>query len=118
MPKMMLAEAGRLMMRRLWIQLWSLRRARRDVTLAQPANWRAGEDDDSDLDEAEVGGAVEMNGHGGNDVSDMGFIVVVSCGDGILVSTQSSEKEGATNRCNEQEHSFSSAIWADFRAQR
>ena len=24
--------------------------------------------------------------------------MVVSCGDGILVSTQSSEKEGATNR--------------------
>ena len=30
------------------------------------------EDDDSDFDEAEVGGAVEMNGHDNNDVGDMG----------------------------------------------
>ena len=54
MPDIMLAEAGRLMLmtRRLLMPLWSLRRARRDVTLAQPANGRAGEDDDSDLDEA------------------------------------------------------------------
>ena len=68
MPEMIFAEAGWLMMRRLWMPLWSLRRARRDVTLAQRANGRAGEDDDSDLDEAEVGGAVaiEMKGHGGN----------------------------------------------------
>ena len=84
MPEMMLAEAGRLMMRRLLMPLWSLRRARRDVTLAQPANGRAGpgEDGDSDLDEAEVSGDVEMNGHDDNDVGDMGYIMIVSCGDG------------------------------------
>ena len=58
MPEMILAEAGRLMMRRLWMPLRSLRRARRDVALAQAANRRAGEDDESDLDKAEVGGAV------------------------------------------------------------
>ena len=66
------------------------------MTLSQPANGRAGEDDDSDLDEAEVGGAVDMNGHNDNDVRVMGYIM--SCGGGILVSAQSSEKEGATNR--------------------
>ena len=41
MPVMMLAEAGKLMMRRLWMPLWSVRRARRDVILAQAANGRA-----------------------------------------------------------------------------
>ena len=75
MPEMIFAEAGWLMMRRLWMPLWSLRRARRDVTFAvtfaQHANGRAGEDDDSDLDEAEVGGAVEMNRHDDNDDGDM-----------------------------------------------
>ena len=66
MTEMMLAEAGRLMMRRLWMPLCTLRRARRDhdVKLAQPANGRAGGDDDSDLDEAGVGGAFGMNGRG------------------------------------------------------
>ena len=89
-----------LMMRMLWMPLWSLRRARHDGTLAQPANGRAGEDDDSDLGEAEVGGGVEMNGYDDNDTGDMGYIMVVRCGDGVLVSAQSSrsEKEGATNR--------------------
>ena len=74
MPEMMLAEAGWLMMRTLWMPLWGLRRARRDVTLAQPANGRAGGDDDSNLDGAEVGGAVEMNGHDhdANNVGGMG----------------------------------------------
>ena len=71
MPEIMLAEADRLMMRKLWMPLWSLRRAWRGVILAQPANGSAGEDDDSDLDEVEVGGAIEMNGHDGNDVGDM-----------------------------------------------
>ena len=71
MPEMMLAVADRLMVCRLWMPLWSLRRARRDVILAQPANGRAGEDDDSDLDEADVGGVVGMSGHAGNDVGDM-----------------------------------------------
>ena len=52
--------------------LWSLRRARRDATLAQPANGRAGGDGDSDLDKAEGGGAVEVNGRGDNDVGGMG----------------------------------------------
>ena len=52
--------------------MWRLRRARRDVTLARPANGRAGGGDNSDLDKPEVGGAVEMNGHGNNDVVDMG----------------------------------------------
>ena len=52
--------------------LWSLRRARDDVTLARPANGRAGEDGNSDIDEAEVGGAVQMNGRDDNDVGDIG----------------------------------------------
>ena len=85
-------------MRRLRVPLWSLRRARRDITLAQPANGRAGEDDGGDLDEAEVGDAVDMNGHGDNDVGDMGSIMVASYCYEILVPTQSSEKEGAKNR--------------------
>ena len=72
MPEMMLAEAGWLMMRRLRMPLWSLRRARRDVTLSHPANGMAGEDDASDLDDVEIGCAVEMNGHDANDVGDMG----------------------------------------------
>ena len=67
MPEMMLVEADRLMVRR----LWSLRRALRDVALAQPVNGRAGEDGDSDVDGAEVGGADEMNGHDDNYVGDM-----------------------------------------------
>ena len=79
MPEMMPAEAGRLMMRRLWMPLWSFRSTRRDATLAQPANGRAGEDDDNNLDEAEVGDAVEMNGHVDDGVGDMEWIMVVSC---------------------------------------
>ena len=80
------------------------------MTLAQSANERAVEDGDSDHDEAgalvrkwpctcacahargaiyfilflaEVSGAVEMDGHGDNDVGDMGWIVVVSCSGGL-----------------------------------
>ena len=49
MVEMMLAEVGRLMMRRLWMQLWCLRRARRDAALARPANGRTGEDGDTDM---------------------------------------------------------------------
>ena len=32
---------------------------------------KPGEDDDSDLDEAEVGGALEMSGYGDSDVGDI-----------------------------------------------
>jgi len=41
------------------MQLWSLRRARCDAALVRPANGGAGDDDDSNLYEAEVGGAAE-----------------------------------------------------------
>ena len=71
MSEMMLVEAGRLMMRRLWIPLWSLRRVRRGISLTRPANVRAGKDGDNDLDEADVGCVVEINVHGDNAVGDM-----------------------------------------------
>ena len=66
-------------------------RPRCDVTLAQPANGRTGGDDDSDLDEAEVGGVAEMNGHDDNDVGDMVWIMVVRCGDGIRLNRVSAQ---------------------------
>ena len=63
-PEMMIAEAEGLMMRRLWMQLWILRHARRGSVLLRPANGRprgGREDGGGDLDVAEVCGAVEMN---------------------------------------------------------
>ena len=63
------AERRHCSLRRLRMPLLSLRRARRDVALAQPANGRAGDDDDSGVYEAEVGGAAEMDD---NDVGDAG----------------------------------------------
>ena len=56
------AGAGTLMMRRLWMQLQSLRRARRDVALVRHANARARDDDDSDLGEAGVDGGDSRGG--------------------------------------------------------
>ena len=62
----------------------SSRRARRDAVLV-PAYGRTGEDDASDLDEAEVGSAADMDD---DDVrcGDMGYyVMVVSCGDMNIV---------------------------------
>ena len=59
MPEMMLAQAVRLVCASPFgMQLWSLRRVRRDVALVRLANGRVGDDSASNLDEAEVGVAL------------------------------------------------------------
>ena len=70
MSEILLAGACRLIAHMLWMPLWGLRRAQRDVALAQTVNGRAGEYNDIDLGEAEVGRAVEV---GGNDVGGNGL---------------------------------------------
>ena len=94
--------------------LWSLRRTRRDVALAQPANGRSGGDGNNGPAGAGVDGAAEV---------DSGMALILTTWNSLIDGgvgmwwrgpgpSTSIAFRGRTRGRDKQDHSFSSAAWA------